>query len=129
MTGAAVFLFILLGIVIYVIYNVRSRQKEALEKHNAKMQDLAQAIAKEAEDASIELDECDLYLRMFLVYAEQHVNTTGRLISSNRLSEIERNFREGYQSLIGKGLPPLESPYRQIKTLLREHDLMVKSHS
>lgn len=100
-----------------------SRKEEAVAAHLETMKDIE---AEKVEELEALDAEGDLYIRLFVIYSENHVKQTGRLISSNRLSPLEKEFREGYLKLLGKGLPEISAPYKRIKIALKAKDLMVK---
>lgn len=104
----------------YIFTEHRKRTRKMLEEHNKKMESKLQA--KEVQYSP--LREEDLYLGLFVCYAKNSVKRSGKKISSNRLSPIEKEFRELYLSMMGQ-LPEIQAPYKKLKEALRKEELMV----
>lgn len=115
-----IILVVVLALVGFFTYrSYKSKMVEVNKEHAEKMQEI------EAKVVDRELDEAELYIGLFIIYARDHVKRTGVKLSSNRLGAIEPKFREGYQILMSRELPKLNQFYKRIKTALKEADLMV----
>ncbi|QNI21034.1 hypothetical protein [Vibrio phage vB_pir03] len=103
-------------------WTVSKKRDEVNQQHMENVEE----ILEKKKAPPVEMEEADLYIALFTIYARDHVTSTGRKLSSNRLSKLEAAYREGYQVLMGRGLPEMDKPYQRIKAALKSHDLMVE---
>jgi hypothetical protein len=121
-------LFVIVVVGVYTYFTTKKKSNEFTEAHIENMED----IEKRTEGLSEEfngLEEEEIYINLFVLYAAEQVRLTGRMVSSNRLSPMHEEFNNKYQALLGRSAPTIEKPYHKLKVALREKGFMVQPTS